>query len=304
MTYCTPGQRAARALAAAGMVVVLGAAVATAAPALEKAAPAPKAAAIERKENTGEWFIIRTESLPSPAQHTRHFGLFGQYASRYGAGVLKGIDKVQSSAMDGGGYFIGIHATPTESPVGYALKLLGNPLLTPPRTSSYCSGSSYSAFIEGLNVILKDTKHNLSPERLEAMRMQEPDGGRRDDGVKMWGWWNSDGFGSQFALVQYARMGEEIQPKDARPGDFMNICWKSGLGHSVVFLGWCEDAAGNKGVAFWSSQKSTNGFGDSVAPLANIRQVKIVRLTNPQALFTLDPAQKVNPKVPGDTINW
>ncbi len=78
----------------------------------------------------------------------------------------------------------------------------------------------------------------LSPERLEAIRMQEPDGGRREDLIKFWGYWNADGFGTHFALVQYSRMGQEIRPAQLRPGDFVNISWKTGLGHSVIFLVW------------------------------------------------------------------
>lgn len=65
--------------------------------------------------------------------------------------------------------------------------------------------------------------------------MQEPDGGRREDEIKFWGKWNDDGFGNHFALVQYSQMGTTIKPIHARPGDFMNISWKKGGGHSVVF---------------------------------------------------------------------
>ena len=102
----------------------------------------------------------------------------------------------------------------------------------------------------------------ISPERFEAMRMQELDGGRREDWVKFWGLWNADGPGCHYALVQYSGAGSEIAPIHARPGDFMNINWKSGLGHSVVFLGWHKDSEGKKHVLFWSSQMGTNGLGD------------------------------------------
>src|SRR5207253_9122527 len=140
-----------------------------------------------------------------------------------------------------------------ESPIGYPLALFGKPLLAPPRTTSYCSGSSYTAFIEALNLLYgkegaDDGAARLSPDRLEALRMQEPDGGRREDGVKFWGHWNDDGPGCHYALVQYAHMAQEIDPKRARPGDFMNINWKSGLGHSTVFLGYVVDDDGRKSV--------------------------------------------------------
>jgi hypothetical protein len=84
----------------------------------------------------------------------------------------------------------------------------------------------------------------------------------------------------------------------------MNISWASGGGHSVVFLGWHIDIDGNKHILYWASQKSTNGIGDQLVPLSRIRSVKIVRLTDPDRLFTFDPTQEVNRKVPGDTIDW
>ena len=208
-------------------------------------------------------------------------------------------------APDGGGYFANVKASPAESPIGYALKLFGRPLLDPPRTTSYCSGSSYAAFIEALNLLLRDAAGDkISSDRLEAMRMQELDGGRREDGVKFWGHWNDDGFGSQFALVQYSGIGVEVKPIDARPGDFMNISWKSGNGHSVVFLGWHQDASGKKSVLYWASQKGTNGLGDQHSPLDKIQDVKIVRLVAPEKLFTFDPTTPVNRRVPGEVINW
>ena len=111
-------------------------------------------------------------------------------------------------------------------------------MLAPTRTTSYCSGSSYAAFVEAMDRLLW---RPLDPARSELLRMQEPDGGRREDGTKAWGWWNADGFGCDFALVQYLGVGERIPVRDARPGDFMNVSWRSGLGHSVVFLGWAKD---------------------------------------------------------------
>lgn len=50
--------------------------------------------------------------------------------------------------------------------------------------------------------------------------MLEPDGGRREDMVKLWGWWNADGPGSLYALVMFTKMGERMSALDAEPGDF------------------------------------------------------------------------------------
>lgn len=271
----------------------------------------------------GTWYVVGDERLPDNAQHTEHLARFGGSIDGHNRLVLEGIDAAQLSAMDGGGYFIGVTADPPESPIGYGLSLLGEPLLDPPRRTSYCSGATYTAFIEALN--LRHAGHEaaaegeetnlaaahngdrlalLDPVRAEAMRMQEPDGGRREDGVKFWGHWNDDGFGSQFALVQYAGMGEEVTPNRARPGDFMNISWAKGGGHSVIFLGWHQDADGGKHLLYWSSQKNTDGMGDQLVPLSRIREVKVVRLTDPDKLFEFDPVQSVNRQVPGDPITW
>lgn len=234
------------------------------------------------------------------AHHERHFDLLAGDAPGFNGYVLKGIDRVQSTAPAGGGYFIGVHAVPPESPVGYPLGLFGRPLLNPPRGTSYCSGSTYAAFIEGLDELYRSDPVKLDESRFEAMRMQEPDGGRREDRVKAWGWWNADGFGNDYALVQYLRMGERVKPEEARPGVFMNISWKSGLGHSVVFLGWAHTSEGSPAVLYWASQTRTNGFGDQLSALSRIRSLCVVRMTHPENLFTFDPSEPVDPKVPGD----
>ncbi len=239
-------------------------------------------------------YLLSAHQLGAGEHHTRHFELFGKGTTEINQAILKGVDKVQASAMDGGGYFIGVKANPSESPIGYPLSFLNRNLIEPPRKTSYCSGASYSAFIEGLNLVLKRPPTH---DRIEAMRMQELNGGRRDDGVKFWGWWNADGPGSEFALVQYSGAGVRIKPENALPGDFMNISWKTGVGHSVVFLGWSS-----KGVLFWSSQKGTNGLGDMFSPYSKIKSVVIVRMTNPEAFNTFDINQKVNVKVEGDTL--
>ena len=221
--------------------------------------------------------------LAPPLIHgTDHFRRYGHRAPGFNRDVLMAVDTVQSRATDGGGYFIGIKADPPESPVGWDLALLGRPLLKAPRTTSYCSGSSYAALVEALNLRLKGRA--IDPGRLEKMRMQEPDGGRREDGIKAWGWWNADGPGCHYAAVQYLGIGERIALKDARPGDFANVGWKNGPGHSVVFLD-----QGPWGMRMWSSQKGTNGYGDLVAPWSTIAGVVVVRVTRPERLLTFVP---------------
>jgi hypothetical protein len=256
----------------------------------------------EATVDDGKWQFLDSADVPSLHQHMNHEAVLKKYVSGYNLAVLKAVDMVQSHALDGGGYFTGMKAKPTESPIGYELKLFGKSLLDPPRTTSYCSGSSYGVLIEALNLIFPEGAARIPEDRYESLRMQEPDGGRREDQIKFWGKWNDDGWGTHYALVQYSGMGEEITPERARPGDFANIAWTTGLGHSVVFLGWFQKND-QLGMVFWSSQKSTNGYGDVVmCPLTKVKSVKIVRLTHPEKVFTFDVQQNVNRDLPGDIV--
>jgi len=262
-------------------------------PAAIPAAPAaqPRPVAMSPTQDDGKRFYLKDQDIDADAHHLDHDRIFGQYVDGFNRFILQGIDTVQKSALDGGGYFIGPHAVPPESPIGYALSLFGNPLLVPPRKTSFCTGASYSALIEALDRIFAGTSRALSEDRAEAMRMQEPDGSRREDGVKFWGRWNGDENGILQALVNYSKMGTVVSQEQARPGDFMNISWKNGLGHAVVFLGWLRAKDGSQQVLYWSSQTGTNGLGDQISDMRRIRETTIVRLTQPDDLFTFD----VNP---------
>lgn len=250
------------------------------------------------------WRPMTIDPIVFEHHHTHHASAYGNGVPRLNRIVLEAVDRVQATQPDGGGYFTGVKAVPAESPIGYPLSLFGTKLLDPPRETSYCSGSSYTALIETLNLAFEWNPLNLNPTQVEALRMQEPDGGRREDKVKFWGWWNADGPGVEYSLVQYAGIGVRVPPQFARPGDFMNIDWKNGGGHSVVFLGWYVDNTGQKGAMYWSSQKSTNGLGDDFAPLSKIHDVVIVRLTHPERLKDFDPTRQVETKVPYDVIDW
>jgi len=241
------------------------------------------------------FYVLPPTYFAEPSHHIHHFDLLGKDAPGYNKYVLAAIDQVQSHAPDGGGYFAGVTAVPAESPIGYPVCLFGSPLLVPPRPSSYCSGSSYTAMIEALDMIYPDGSQRLDPERLELLRMQEPDGSRREDGVKAWGWWNMDESGVEYSLVQYLQMGQIVSPRAARPGDFLNIDWRNGLGHSVVFLGWSKTGAdGKPAVTYWSSNQKTNGLGDQTSPLSKIKSLIFVRMTHPEHVFDFNPPEIVD----------
>jgi hypothetical protein len=128
--------------------------------------------------------------------------------------------------------------------------------------------------------------------------MQEPDGLRREDKVKFWGWWNADGPGSLYALTELTKMGIRVSPTHAKPGDFANINWSKSGGHSVVFLGWEKTAEGEPALKYWSSQASTNGFGTVTVPFSRISGVVFTRLTNPERILEVDPELQIFPPRP------
>ena len=235
----------------------------------------------------------RMPSAEVPTYHISHLRKFGFGVPEANRAVLHGVDIVQATEPDGGGYFIGLKADPPESPIGYRVSFFDRPLLDPPRCSSYCSGASYAALMTALDLLLAPSRYQLSEEVLEAVRMQEPDGGRREDTVKLYGWWNADGPGSFYALCGFSQMGVRVSPKDALPGDFCNINWVKGPGHSVVFLGWEKTPEGEPGMRFWSSQASTNGLGDKTVPVSSIAGFVFTRLTAPEKLAALEPNMKL-----------
>lgn len=236
-----------------------------------------------------------------PTQHMSHLRKFGSDAPGINRVVLRAVDSIQAKEPEGGTYFIGVKANPSESPISFPVMFRDRPILNPPRSSSYCSGATYAVFMTALEFLLPPTRPGFSESIIEALRMQEPDGGRREDTVKLYGWWNADGPGCYFALCEYTQMGRRIKPGDALAGDFVNINWVNGPGHSVVFLQWEKTADGEPGMRFWSSQSSTNGLGDKVVPLSSISGFVFTRLTAPEKLAELNPAyQMPRPKVSYD----
>ena len=237
--------------------------------------------------------LLAVVGVKLPTYHLQHERVFADQTSDYNRAVLAAVDKLQATAPDGGGYFTGVKAVPAESPIGVPVSLFGQPLLNPPRTSSYCSGASYAALIGALDTLLASRNSELRVDRQEAIRMQEPNGGRREDTVKLWGWWNADGPGSLYALALYSKMGERVGALDAEPGDFCNINWVKGPGHSVVFLGWDSTPEGEPTMRYWSSQKGTNGLGDQTSTLASMSGIVFTRLTHPERIFEFDPTKKM-----------
>ena len=71
----------------------------------------------------------------------------------------------------------------------------------------------------------------------------------------------------------------------------------------LSFWGWLKNEKGEKGIAYWSSQASTNGYADVISDsIERISKVKTVRLTQPEKLFEFNINQPVKRKIPGDPI--
>jgi hypothetical protein len=88
-------------------------------------------------------------------------------------------------------------------------------------------------------------------------------------------------------------MGKIVSQKQARPGDFINILFKGGGGHSAIFLGWHKNENGETQLLYWSSQPETNGISDHSVPTSKISKLAIVRLTNPGKIFSFDVSKKL-----------
>jgi len=59
-------------------------------------------------------------------------------------------------------------------------------------------------------------------------------------------------------------IGRQIDPRDARAGDFAVVHRVRGAGHSVIFLDWVKHNDITVGFRYRSSQPSTNGVGDGI----------------------------------------
>lgn len=245
--------------------------------------------------NYTSWYYVSAElesyGMTYP-HNTDHYFNYANDTVGYNRQILQAMDKVMAIRPDGGGYYTGIG----DSPVGYSLALNGYNLINPIKNSSYCSGATYTVFIEALNLINSNYINQMNSSQLDAVRMQRADGTPRPDNELLWGLWNNDFWGVADAMVAFANVGQVIPPYAARPGDFLKIQWTKSSGHFVIFLGWIKGANGLPvGVRYWSSNTGTNGYGESEHSISSIYALLPVRLTNPDNIVTIDPQKAVTP---------
>lgn len=122
-------------------------------------------------------------------------------------------------------------------------------------SSCYCSGITWELYLQswqgiaaeqGLNY---DDLHGLSVSELMSMRVD-------------WYVRELDGPGPDVALSARG-LGARVESlDDLRPGDLVQFWRTSGSGHTVVFMGFEEDDAGNlTGLRYVSCQGASDGFG-------------------------------------------
>ncbi len=149
---------------------------------------------------------------------------------------------------DGGGY----NDQWTGSGTPEQIELSGSTILEEGTGGTYCSGFTFTVAMR----VAADAGL-LDGKPVDAVRhfQREWYGAVSDETIRE----------KQCAVaVETLGIGREVEMDEARPGDFVQF-WRVRSGHSVVFLDWVYDDAGNKaGLRYRSSQGSTNGIGDRV----------------------------------------
>ncbi len=158
---------------------------------------------------------------------------------------------------------------------------------------SFCSEAVYLVFLKTI-LLLQERGLALVPETLTALQPKsEP------DGKGIWGCWNANGPGTA-RLFYELNLGPNFSNlAAAQPGDFLKIFWTDAIGarehgHLVIYLG-TEKKEGITYVSFWSSNKSTNGYGKKSVPQTRIHHMIFSRLTAPQNISKAPSLPRVDP---------
>lgn len=153
-------------------------------------------------------------------------------------------------------------------------------------TPSYCTTATYMVFFLALKAGMEEANLTIAPETFAFLRPK-----LENDGVGSWGRWNANGPGTAKYLYD-AKMAKNFDDIElAQPGDFLKIYWnefvgKRELGHSVVYLGR-RLIDGVEHIEFWSSNKSTNGFGAKLIPRSQAIRTLFTRVEKPENVSNL-----------------
>jgi hypothetical protein len=118
--------------------------------------------------------------------------------------------------------------------------------------STYCSGLTFEVYYKSISRLNQDLVYGEDINGMTASNFSSF--------ISKWFVQNLLGDGPGIALNAYG-LGDKIpKMKDVIKGDFVQIWRTSGSGHSVIFINWTINTAGDTtGMQYWSTQTSTNG---------------------------------------------
>ena len=159
---------------------------------------------------------------------------------------------------------------------------------------SYCTTATYLVFYKTLEKYWNSAQ--LSPDK-NILKMLKPN--LEDDGVRIWGRWNSNGpgTGKLFFDLKLGPNFDEIT--EAQTGDFIKIFWNDQVGklekgHTGIFLAH-EIINGVSWLRFWGSSKSTQGYSEKLVPFTDFKKILISRLENISNLSKINSLEVLDP---------
>lgn len=122
---------------------------------------------------------------------------------------------------------------------------------------TYCCGITFEAFFRSMSFLHEDLDRNETIGSMTASDMQHFQ--------QLWFVTSDPHRGPDLAMETY-NIGESIDDfSNVRSGDFLQIWRTGGTGHSVIFLDWTTNTAGDTtGIRYWSTQPSTDGINYNI----------------------------------------
>jgi len=218
----------------------------------------------------GRWIRNRISSCPASEKFQNLINNPTKLDAQCGKHNQEVLEQI-SVMPAGGGY--SLKGSATNVPIK-----MGNSSITNSKAkTSFCTGATYTVAMKVFekNHVFDD----MAPQQKKNFELQH------NDNYGFWGAWNNnyEGAGDANRLIKF---GEKVPSlKEACAGDFFNFNRKNGTGHSVVYLG----QEGGK-VYYWSSNKSTKGFGISCYPIEKIvlNASPITRMTHPENVANIE----------------
>jgi hypothetical protein len=151
------------------------------------------------------------------------------------------VESIARAFPDGGGYEWKGTGVPEE------VRFAGKTILEKGK-HTYCSGFTFAVVMKAATD--RGLLKGKTPEQIRAFQ-KDWYGATKESGETQ----------CVYAMEKLG-IGRAVDPKKAKPGDFLQIWRTNKSGHSVVFLEWIQDAGQPIGLKYRSSQTSTGGIGD------------------------------------------